>query len=118
MRRLLIVFALTLPLCGALTLPLWGATAATQKARKPVTHTVTIDATSFQPASLTIAAGDVVLWVNKDIIPHTATSSKAGVFDSGTLAPGKSWKHTFKTGGEIPYLCQFHLTMKGTVRVK
>jgi len=95
-----------------------GAGATQKKAPRPVTHTVTIDATSFEPASLTLAAGDSVNWVNKDIIPHTATSAKTGIFDSGTIASGKSWKHTFKTGGDLAYLCQFHPTMKGRLKIK
>ena len=86
--------------------------------RKPVTHTVTIDATSFKPASLTVAPGDAVVWVNKDIIPHTATSAKQGLFDSGTIAPGKSWRHTFKSAGTFDYVCIFHPTMKGKTVVK
>lgn len=94
------------------------AIVSTQKTRTPVTHTVTIDATSFEPASLTLAAGDSVVWVNKDIIPHTATSKKEGLFDSGMIESGKSWKHTFKTKGELAYVCVFHPTMKGTLRVK
>jgi plastocyanin len=49
---------------------------------------------------------------------HTATSTKAGVFDSGTIVTGKSWKNTFKTAGEFAYVCQFHPTMKGTIVVK
>ncbi|HJR60589.1 MAG TPA: cupredoxin family copper-binding protein [Vicinamibacterales bacterium] len=95
-----------------------GAGAAQKKAPKPVTHTVTVDATSFQPATLTLAAGDSVVWVNKDIIPHTATSAKKGIFDSGTIATGESWKHTFKTAGDLAYICQFHPTMKGSLKIK
>ena len=119
MRRTLLYVALALLVCSA------GATAAqkpakpaAQKPVKPATHTVTIDATSFKPATLTVKPGDTVLWVNKDMVPHTATSKKAGVFDSNTLAPGKSWKHTFKGKGEFQYLCQFHPTMKGSIVVK
>ena len=61
---------------------------------KPVTHTVTIDATRYQPARLVVHAGDTVVWVNKDVIPHTATA-KGGGFDSKVaggrrlLAPGR-----------------------------
>ena len=73
---------------------------------------------SFTPTSLTLAPGDSVVWVNKDIIPHTATSKKAGVFDSGAIAPGKSWKRTFKTAGVIDYFCTFHPTMKAKLEVK
>jgi plastocyanin len=110
-RTLVIVLALLLSSAG---------TDVVQKGKKPkpVTHTVTIDATSFSPATLTIAPGDTVVWENKDVIPHTATSKKTGVFDSGVIATGKSWKHTFKTKGEIDYICTFHPTMKGTLRVK
>ena len=68
---------------------------------KPVTHRVTIDATSFKPAELTIRAGDSVVWMNRDVIPHTATQSGGKGFDSGTLKSGDAWKHTFKTAGDI-----------------
>ena len=57
-----------------------GLPAARQKSR-PVTHQVTIDATSFSSADLTIAAGDTVVWTNKDVIPHTATDTMAKGFD-------------------------------------
>jgi plastocyanin len=91
---------------------------AAQRDRKPVTHTVTIDASSFQPATLTIKAGDIVVWVNKDIVPHTATSTDTKGFDSGTLPTGKSWRQTFKVKGQFPYACTFHPTMKASLRVQ
>jgi plastocyanin len=111
-RTRLFLLVLALFVCGA------GTDAAQKKGRKPVTHTVTLDASSFSPANLTVARGDTVQWVNKDVIPHTATSTKAGVFDSGTIVTGKSWKNTFKAAGEFAYACQFHPTMKGTIVVK
>jgi plastocyanin len=85
--------------------------------QKPATHTVTIDATSFTPATLTVRSGDTVIWLNKDIIPHTATS-EPGKFDSGTLPSGESWRFTTGAKGEYPYICSFHPTMKGTLRVR
>ncbi len=92
---------------------------AAQRATKPVLHTVVIDATRFSPASLTIRPGDSVEWVNKDLIAHTATreASKDG-FESGVIAPGKSWRRTFKTTGELAYTCRFHPTMKATLQVR
>jgi plastocyanin len=92
-------------------------TSQTQKP-KPVTHRVTIDATSFKPAELTIRTGDSIVWMNRDIIPHTATQSGDKGFDSGTLKSGDAWKHTFTTTGKVPYICTFHPTMKGTVTVR
>ena len=95
-----------------------AASVAAQRRSKPETHTVTIDATSFTPANLTIRAGDTVIWVNKDVLPHTATESAKKGFDSGMLATGASWKRTFAAKGDVNYVCAYHPTMKGRVRVK
>lgn len=45
----------------------------------------------------------------------TATSAS---FDSGTIASGQSWRHTFMDAGEFPYTCAFHPQMKGVIIVK
>jgi plastocyanin len=90
---------------------------AAAAAPKPRTHTVTIDGTRFQQADLSVARGDVVVWVNNDPFPHTVTS-KAGGFDSQTIDAGKSWKYTAVKKGEFPYVCSFHPTMSGMLRVK
>jgi plastocyanin len=76
-----------------------------------------MDASRFMPEVLTLKAGDTVLWINKDIVAHTATSQAAG-FDSGTIKPGKSWKHRLTHAGEFAYSCTFHPVMKGTLQVK
>jgi plastocyanin len=102
--------ALALAMCGALT----DMAAA---ARKPMTHTVTIDASRFEPETLSVMAGDTVVWVNKDVVAHTATSTP-GAFDSGLIAPGKSWKYRPKRAGEFAYTCTYHPTMNGMLRVK
>ena len=73
-----------------------------------------IEATSFQPEALTIRAGDVVVWLNKDPFPHTATSP---VFDSKAIAAGGSWKYIARTRGTFSYVCTLHPTMKATMRV-
>jgi plastocyanin len=90
---------------------------AGQTARKPKTHTVVIEGTTFAPASLTIASGDSVVWLNKDPFPHTATS-KAGGFDSQVIAAGESWKYVARKKGDFAYICTLHTTMKGVLRVK
>lgn len=85
-------------------------------ARKAATHTVTIDGAQFTPADLTVKTGDTIVWVNKDILAHTATS-QAGGFDSKTIQPGKSWKYVAKNKGEFPYTCSFH-PMNGRLVVR
>jgi plastocyanin len=91
-----------------------GPSAAVETAR-PATHTVVMEAVSFQPGVLTVKTGDSIVWRNQDPFPHTATSS---AFDSQSIAPGQSWTYTAKTRGEFPYVCTFHPTMKGTLRVQ
>lgn len=90
---------------------------AAADAAKPVTHTVTIEAVAFQPDTLTVKPGDTVVWVNKDPFPHTVTS-KDGGFDSQSLQAGESWKYVVKGTGDFAYICTFHPTMKGILRVK
>ena len=53
-------------------------------AGQPETHTVTMEGMRFQPEVLVVAPGDTIVWVNKDLVPHTATS-KVGGFDSNTI---------------------------------
>ena len=101
-----------------LVLLLGGTTVgAAQRGRKPSTHTVTMEGMVFTPAALTIRTGDTVVWANKDIVEHTATASNNG-FDSKMIAPGKSWKQTFKAKGSFDYVCKYHPTMKATLVVR
>ena len=98
----------------------WTGTALAARApskAKPATHTVTIDATSYAPARLTVHPGDTVVWVNKDLIPHTATA-KAGIFDSKVLATGATFRFTVKAKGGTDYACLFHPTMTGRIDVE
>jgi plastocyanin len=85
--------------------------------RMPSSYTVTIDAARFEPPVSALRVGDVITWVNKDLVPHTATS-RTGGFDSGAIDPGKSWKYTATRAGDFPYVCVFHPTMTGLLRVK
>jgi plastocyanin len=84
--------------------------------RAPTTHQVVMQGLLYVPETLTVRPGDVVVWVNKDPFPHTATA--AGAFDSGPIAPGKSWRFTARKTGTYPYLCTLHTTMKGTLKVE
>ncbi len=85
---------------------------------RPKTHTVTIEGMKFVPEVLTVAPGDTVIWVNRDLVAHTATSAEVGVFDSKLIAPDKSWKLTVRKKGDVAYMCTYHPTMKATLRVE
>jgi plastocyanin len=86
-----------------------------------VTHTVTMDGTTFKPASMTIKLGDAVVWTNEDPFPHTATATAttaAPAFDSKPLAPGGRFTFKPTAKGDYPYKCTLHTTMRGTLRVE
>lgn len=80
------------------------------------THTVTIEAMKFQPATLTVQRGDTVVWVNQDVVPHTATAARR--FDSKNIAAGQSWRWKAGKVGRHEYLCTYHPGMKGVIEVK
>ena len=84
---------------------------------KPKTYTVTMENMRFQPETLTVTRGDTIVWVNKDLVAHTATSP-AGGFDSGVIQAEKSWRLTVQTKGDFAYVCTFHPTMTAMLRVK
>jgi plastocyanin len=80
---------------------------------------VVIDNFRFEPRELTVAAGAKVTWVNRDDVPHTATSTaKPRSFDSKTLDTDQQFSHVFKTPGTFEYFCIVHPHMKGKVIVK
>jgi plastocyanin len=78
--------------------------------------TVSIDDFAFSPDTLSVSAGTTVTWVNNDTVPHTVTATD-GSFDSGNLAPGESFTHTFSSAGSFAYLCNYHPNMTATVVV-
>ncbi|MCM2311618.1 MAG: plastocyanin/azurin family copper-binding protein [Steroidobacteraceae bacterium] len=70
----------------------------------------------FSPEVVTVTRGDTVVWVNRDMVPHTATTADA--FDSRIIAPGTSWTYVARTAGRYDYACTLHPTMRATLRVE
>ena len=75
----------------------------------------------YNPSPLSVHVGTTVTWINNDNTGHTVTQgnpsgySPPNGFDSGILAPGKTFTHTFGTTGTIEYYCTLHPTMLGGV---
>src|SRR5690348_14876781 len=80
--------------CTAAMLLCIGAFALPAEAK---TWTVKITAMQFDPAIVTVASGDTVVWVNEDPFQHTVTSSDGQRFDSHAIAPGASWRYEANT---------------------
>jgi plastocyanin len=80
---------------------------------------VVIDNFAYSPREITVAPGSRVLWVNRDDVPHTVTSTaKPKTFDSGALDGEESFAFTFQTPGTYDYFCAVHPHMTGKVIVK
>lgn len=103
-----------LPFAGA-ALPESAVADVPDQRAAPVVHVVTIKGMQFDPAELVVERGSEVVWVNEDLVPHTAT---ARAFDSGNIPAGASWAHVASQAGDHPYVCAFHPTMKGRLIVR
>jgi plastocyanin len=97
----------TAPAVGTSADPAAGAAAAQ----------VTIDNFTFAPATLKVAVGTTVTWVNKDDMAHNVVSADK-VFKSTGLDTGDKFSFTFTKAGKYPYICGLHPKMHGEVDVQ
>ncbi len=81
---------------------------------------------NFVPKLVNIQLGidNNLIWVNNDDVAHTVTpdhraeDSYSGEFGSpGVVLPGESYEFLFTEDHEIPYHCQPHPWMTGTIIV-
>jgi plastocyanin len=96
---------------------LTAAPAISANPQQATTTEVKIDNFSFGPATLTVAPGTTVTWVNHDDIPHTVVSTDS-VFKSKVLDTDEKFSFTFTKAGNYPYFCSIHPKMTATVVVK
>ena len=129
-RRVAIGAAILAPLvfaaCGS------SSAAKSEPKAKPAAaaNAVQIKLIAYRPAKMTVAAGTTVTWTQMDPGVHTVTAGTVtqagggvtvhpgGTFDSGELATGKQFKHTFAAPGTYTYFCRIHpATMQGEITV-
>lgn len=91
--------------------------AYTAPADDPNTYKISIEATQFNPASLTMLPGAKVTWTNTDSQPHSVVSDDGISFNSGSLNGGESISFTPGVTGTYGYHCGIHPTVTGTVLV-
>lgn len=68
---------------------------------------ITMGPMSFSPNTVTVPSGTRVTWTNTDTSSHTVTADNSS-YNSGTLAPGKTYSLVFTARGEYTYFCGFH----------
>jgi plastocyanin len=83
---------------------------------------------NFVPNSAQVPMGNKIVWVNKDTVPHTATSGTGAsdptsgkIFDTKIITNGQSSPPQVlkgvKVGDSIPYYCQIHPYMTAKIKV-
>lgn len=77
---------------------------------------VSVEHSTFSPASLDVLVGDAVSWRNVSLRVHDITSPAAG-FEFGEMGRNTTFAHTYATPGAYPYLCRIHAGMTGHVAV-
>jgi plastocyanin len=86
-------------------IPAWAATI-----------TVTIDKLEFAPREIAAKEGDTIVWVNNDVLAHTATV-KGKVGWEVMIPAKKSASRVMKGVGAMDYYCRFHPNMIGRITV-
>lgn len=80
---------------------------------------VTQKAQQFNPRTLTIKAGDEVVFVNDDTGTHNVFSeSAANSFDLKAQRPGASTRVAFPKAGKVDVRCAIHPAMRMTIEVE
>ncbi len=84
----------------------------------PQRHVVEIRGMAFHPAVLQVRRGDTVVWINRDIVPHTATAMRKDGWNTGPLVQNDSGRYVARRTGEDTYVCELHPTMVGKLIVR
>jgi plastocyanin len=93
--------------------------AAPAHAQEPAAVVEMTETLAFEPAQITVRAGDTVEWRNPSALPHTVTADPERVadpenvqlpegaepFDSGDIPPGETFRYTFEVPGQYRYVC-------------
>jgi plastocyanin len=78
---------------------------------------VSVQDNTFKPGDIKVKSGDTVTFTNDGAVAHTVTATEGADFDSGTLAPGKSFSFVASGHGKLTYVCTIHPGMQGTIKV-
>lgn len=85
----------------------------------PPEASVTMQASAFHPATLTVKPGTVVTWTNLDGILHTASFVSPLIGTTPAFGIGSEQLTMPTTPGTYPYICSIHgAAMSGTVIVQ
>src|SRR5438132_1577848 len=99
-----------------LYLPRLGAAALPGAAERARSEAARVSRVGFEPASVTVHAGDAVHWTNRSAQKATVTGDDS-LFDSGALRPGAGFSIALAVPGEHTYRSTNDPSMRGRVIV-
>jgi len=82
---------------------------------RAATHHAEIRGFRFHPDTVAVAPGDTVVWTNRDVVPHTATTH---AWDTGMIGAGSSGRMVADSPGTYAYACAYHPTMRAVLVVR
>jgi plastocyanin len=85
-------------------------------AADPPANQIVINEYMYMPATLNVAPGTKVTWVNHDEVPHTIVDTDKA-FRSAALDTDETYSYTFTKPGTYHYFCTLHPKMVGTIVV-
>jgi plastocyanin len=119
MRSALVVGMLSVATVIMLAVAVLAGSAQTvPPATQAKANTVFIDNFTFTPQALTVKAGTMVTWTNRDDIPHGIASANNAFAKSKALDTGDSYSVMLATPGTYKYFCYIHPHMTGTIVVE
>lgn len=84
-------------------------------AAAPKVHTVVVAKMKFAPTPRGVRVGDVIRWVNRDPVRHSATARDKS-FDLD-LPPNGAAELVVRRPGTTPYYCTFHPGMTAMLSI-
>lgn len=77
---------------------------------------IEIENFAYAAPDMAIRPGDTVVFVNRDLAPHTATAND-GSWDTGLLKQGESFELTITAKTAADYFCRFHPAMTAALKL-
>jgi plastocyanin len=77
---------------------------------------ITIEAIAFEKVTAPLKVGDTIVWINKDVVAHTATAKNS---DWRVVIPANAKARlVLKKGGTVDYFCEYHPNMTGRLTIE
>ena len=84
-------------------------------AAEPRVHRIVMQNMRFGQVPANVRAGDTIVWINRDIVPHTATARDRS-FDVD-LPPRRSARMVARHAGSFAFYCRYHPGMRAMLPV-